>query len=216
MPVRLVTAPASEPISLAEAKAHLRLDTPLDDGYVLALIAAARSYAEEVCWRGLVTQTWELVLRGFIGEDRFELRTPHYLAPYGYVWCGNDRFTDYIELPRGHVGTLLTDAVKYIDENGTQQTLDSSVYSLDDVSVPGRLHLAPGKTWPNTRPQWDAVRIRYPVGWAANAVPAPIRQAMLLLISQMYEHRTPEVAGLLSSVQFSVDALLQPYRLVRL
>jgi uncharacterized phiE125 gp8 family phage protein len=116
------------------------------------------------------------------------------------------------------VRPLAADAVKYIDQNGVQQTLAPSVYTLDNVSVPARLQLAYGQAWPMTREQWDAVRIQYVVGWAnAAAVPPPIIQAMLILIAAMYEFRTPEVdARSLAKVGFSVDALLQPYRLVRL
>jgi uncharacterized phiE125 gp8 family phage protein len=54
MPVRLVTGPAEEPVTLTQAKSHLRLDTSLDDAYVASLIVAARQYIERVCWRGVV------------------------------------------------------------------------------------------------------------------------------------------------------------------
>lgn len=107
-------------------------------------------------------------------------------------------------------------SVKYLDGNGTQQTIASSDYLLDVVSVPGRVRLAYGASWPAHREQWDAVRVRYVVGWAVASVPQPIKQALLLLVSQMYEHRTPEViGGAVSPIQFAVDALLRPYRLVR-
>lgn len=217
MPIRLVTPPASEPVTLAEAKAHLRLEVALDDSYVNDLIKGARQYIEKVCWRGLMTQTWELVLPGFVGEDRFDLPRHGRAAPP----AGSDssgRFTDYIELPRGNVGTLLSDAVKYIDRDGVQQTLAPSVYTVDDVSEPGRLRLAYGQLWPTPRAQWDAVRIRYPVGWAlATDVPLPLKQSVLILIAQMYEFRTLEVtSAIIAKVGFSVDALTDLYRLVRL
>lgn len=219
MPYRVITAPDGEPISVDEAKDHLRLDTAEDDVYVSALITAARQYTEQVCWRAMLTQTLELVLPGFLGADRLELYSPQrFSPPEGYAWGFSNldrsyRFTDYIELPFGNAGTLASDAVKYIDDTGVQQTLAAATYTLDDVTAPGRLRLAYGKQWPNTRAQWDAVRITYPVGWAVGAVPSPLKQAMLLLISQMYEHRTPEVAGIISPVQFTYDTLLGPYRL---
>lgn len=224
MPARLITPPVSEPLSLADAKAHLRLDTALDDAYVNALIVAARQYTEEVCWRGIVAQTWELVLPGFVGDDRFELgerARRHFYLPVGYEWSNADRayrFLPYMELERGQLTTsLASDAVKYIDQNGVQQTLAQSVYVVDNVHVPARLQLAYGQSWPLTRDQWDAVRVQYQVGWAdADSVPLPLKQAMLLLISQLYEHRTPEVAGIITPVQFAYDALIAPYRLNRI
>jgi len=221
VPVRLVTPPSGEPITLAEAKAHLRLETALDDSYVTNLITAARAYVEQVCWRGVLAQTWELILPGFLGEDRFDLgeRDRRYFSlPVGYEWSNADRayrFLSYIELDRGETSSLVW--VKYIDPNGTQQTLDPSVTTLDNVTAPARLRLAYGQAWPITRDQWDAVRIQYVVGWAdAASVPLPVKQAMLLIISQLYEFRTPEVAAVLTQVQqLSVDALLAPYRLAR-
>ena len=189
MRLRVVTPPASEPVTLAEAKAHLRLEGTEDDTYVSALIQAARQHVEEVCWRGVVTQTWEAVLE-----------------------CFPD--TDAVELRGGNLASITS--VTYVDGDGTSQTLSASVYGADTVSVPGRLVLAYNETWPSTREQWDAVRVRYVVGWAAADVPAPIKQAMLLLVSQMYEHRTPEVmGGTPGKVDFAVDALLSPYRLVQ-
>ena len=222
MPAHLITPPDGEPITLAQAKAHLRVDNALDDTYINALITAARQYVEEVCWRGVLLQTWELVLPSFGGADRFELgersRRHLFLLPAGYMWFNGDRsqrFRPFIELERGQLAAALaSDAVKYIDNNGVQQTLDPSIYTVDDVHKPARLQLAYQQVWPQTRDQWDAVRIQYQVGWATAAdVPMPLIQAMLLLISQMYEHRTPEVAGVITAVQFSIDALMNPYRL---
>lgn len=188
MILRRVTDAASEPVTYTEAKAHLRLEHDLDQTYVETLIKAARKHAEAHCWRGFVTQTWELVLEDFTDEP--------------------------IILPKGRVASITT--VKYIDSNGTEQTLASSVYDLDDDSEPSRLLTAYGQSWPSTRDQWDAVRIRYVVGVAAAAVDETIKQAILLLVSQMYEHRTPEITGtIISKVAFAVEALLAPNRLAR-
>jgi uncharacterized phiE125 gp8 family phage protein len=186
---RLVTPPAEEPVSLAEAKEHLRLEGTEDDTYVSALIQAARQHVEEVCWRGLVMQMREIVL---------------------------DRFPDCAEmdLPGGNLGAITS--VTYVDAAGAEQTLDPSVYEADTGSVPGRLLLAYGQSWPSARCQWNAVRVRYTVGWAVADVPAPIKHALLLLIAHLYEQRAPEVTGAaIGKVEFAVDALLEPYRLVR-
>src|SRR5262249_39302763 len=157
---RLITPPTGEPLTLAEAKAHLRLDVADDDTYVNTLITAARQYTEEVCWRGILAQTWELVLPGFLGEDRFELgerSRRHFYLPVGYEWSNADRayrFLPYMELERGQLTTsLASNAVTYIDPNGVQQMLSSSVYVVDNVHVPARLQLGFGQSWPITRDQ---------------------------------------------------------------
>lgn len=228
MPVQLITPPAAEPVTLVEAKAHLRLDTALDDSYVSSLITMARQYIEEVCWRGLVTQTWELVLDGFQGEDTLELgaRGRRVVGPAGTGFTELPRgnlstsgFLPYIVLPKGNLQTV--NSVKYYDSSGTLQALASTEYAVDSVDTPGKLRLAYGKVWPSTQcPRWDAVRIQYDVGWDFTATvwegPAALRQAIMLLVSQLYEHRSPEVVARgITQIQFSADALIAPYRLNR-
>jgi uncharacterized phiE125 gp8 family phage protein len=189
MRLRVVTPPVAEPVTLSEAKDHLRLEGVEDDGYVTTLVQAARQHVEEVCWRGVVAQTWEAVLERF--PDCSEM-----------------------ELPGGNLGSIVS--ITYVDAEGASRTLDPATYEADAVSVPGRLILAYGKCWPSTRCQWNAVRVRYTVGWEVAEVPAPIRQAMLLLVAHLYEQRTPEITGTtVAKVAFAVDALLGPYRLVR-
>ncbi len=219
MTAQLITPPAAEPVTLAEAKTHLRLETALDDAYVTALITTARKYIEEVCWRGLVTQTWELVLESFQGEDTLELgsrgrRLGSGQSAFNELPRGNlssSGFLPYIVLPKGNLGTVTS--IKYIDENAVEQTLSNAVYAVDVVDTPGRVSLVDGQFWPATLwPRWDAVRIRYTVGWAVTASvwagPEPIKHAILLAISQLYEHRS------LADLD-AVDALLSPYRLNR-
>lgn len=231
MPARLITPAAAEPVSIDEAKKQLRLETPLDDGEVTRLIIAARQYVEQICWRGLLEQTWELVGDGFNIDDPRELST--WSNEHGYL--SRRRRRDFslsrpIELPMGHLATLVDAApavlsVKYIDVDGVQRTLDPSLYTVDNVTAPGRILPAFGQTWPLTRDQWDALRVQYVVGWRLDAptpdlapavIPEALKQAVLLLISQMYEHRTPEVLGVMpASMKFSFDALVAPYRLNR-
>ena len=57
--------------------------------------------------------------------------------------------------------------------------------------------------------------ITFTAGYGAPTdVPAAIRQAMLLLVTQWYEHR--QVTGTASALPFAVEALLAPYRRIRL
>ncbi len=222
MRARLVTPPTGEPVTLAEAKAHLRLETAEDDPYVQALITAARLHIEEYCWRGLLQQKWELVLEGFHMPDhrelprRAHLTYQHHSTPFLNPWFKRE---DAIELPKGQLATL-TDhtspvtSVVYIDPGGAQQTLDPSLYQVDDVYVPGHIRTPFGIDWPLTRFQWDAVKIQYVVGWALADLPMPIKQALLLLVAQWYEFRTPQVLDRrVENMGFAVKALLETYRL---
>jgi len=182
----LTTPPTAEPITLAEAKAHLRVDITDDDTLITALIVAAREYAEGVTRRPLVTQTWDLFL---------------------------DQFSDEIDLAPN---LQSVEHLKYIDGDGNKQTLDSGEYDLDIVRQPGQLLLGYGKGWPSIRSVRNAVEIRYVAGYGEAAdVPQEIKQAMLMHIGHLYRHRESVVIGTISSeVPTATDSLLWPYRVL--
>lgn len=195
MPFVLITPPTTEPLSLEEAKLHLRLEEPVleaENVYVGGLVAAARRHVEKVTGRALVTQTWEAV------EDGFP--------------CAE------LRLAKGELQSVTS--VKYLDAAGAEQTLDAAAYQVDAVRRPGRLGgrvvLAPGAAWPATAAgRINAVRVRFVAGYgAASAVPDDIKQAMRLLIGHLYEHREEEITGTITS-RFAIakDALLTPYML---
>lgn len=106
-------------------------------------------------------------------------------------------------------------ALTYIDENEVEQTLSASYYDVDAVSIPARVRLADGYSWPTTFDKPNVVKIRAIVGYGASAaVPECIKHWMLVKISTMYETREQYITGtILSSVpQQFIDALLDPER----
>lgn len=234
MGIRIVTPPALEPITLAEAKAHLRLEETRDDVFVQTLITAARQYIEKMCWRGLLPQVWEQELPSFRGADKLELPRSYGpgggdglagFSPGGYgILAGfnGTRFQPYIELSGGHLADTPAISVVYLDTAGATQTLAAGAYvvqGLGNDNMCGRLWLNVngGYSWPNTLDRFDAVKVTYTVGWTQLKLPRPIVQAMLLLISQMYEYRTPEITGTIATkLEWTIDVLTSPYRLLRL
>ncbi len=189
MSLQLITAPATEPVTLAEAKAHLRVTTVDDDTLITALIVAARQTAENMTDRALITQTWEKSL---------------------------DVFPEAIELPKPRIQSITS--VKYIDTAGVEQTLAGTEYLLDAASEPGWVTPAYDKAWPETRAVPNAVKVRYVAGYGATAadVPQIIRHAILLIIGELYERRENAIVGVvIGVVPFSAMALLSPYRIVR-
>lgn len=200
MSLKLITAPTAEPITVTEAKAHLRVVGTDDDTLITALIVAARQSAEHITGRALMPQTWELALDEFPNVALWSLRR---------VSDGQERMA--IKLPKPPFSSITS--VSYVDADGVTQTIASSGYQLDSHSEPARLMPAYGASWPSTRDQANAVLIRFAAGYAnAAAVPQEIKQWMLLRVGMLYENRESVAAGVtLAEVPF-VDRLLDAHK----
>ena len=190
MALKLITAPATEPVSASEAKLHMRVDTTADDTYIGTIITAARQNVEAHLRRAIISQTWEWV------ADYW---------PRGSV----------IVLPKPPL--ISVTSVKYTSDAGVEATFSSGDYIVDTDNEPGRIVLKTGKTWPSaTLQEANGVRVRYVAGWAnAAAVPAAVRQAVLLVCGSLYENREDVIVAQGVSVgklPFGVEALLAPYR----
>lgn len=179
MTLRILTEPAVEPVTLAELKAHCRVDDDItaDDAYLTALIQTARELAEHLTNRALVRQQLELSLPGF---------------PLA------------IELPMAPL--ISVESVEYIDSDGTEQTLVANTdYQLDSRREPALVLPAWNTAWPGTRTVPNAVTVTYWAGYAPDEtvsptdyranVPNAIKQWIMIRAQQMYELREPLVIG---------------------
>lgn len=203
-----VTAPAEEPLTLAEAKAHLRVDASNEDDLIAALIVAARELAETRQRRALVTQTWDLTLDRWPYGGGYYDRAIRQMGPGSPLWLPNTGQLP-IELPRPPLQSVTS--IAYVDPEGNSQTLDPSAYVVS-TGTPGRIAPAYGLTWPSIRNQIDAVTIRYVAGYgAASAVPKATKQAILLLVGHLYENREAvavNVGANILELPMGVEALL--------
>ena len=169
--VKIATAAADTPVTLTEAKAHLRYDLTTEDTLITTLIKVATEYAEKRLSRALITQTWDLYLEDFPAEDT-------------------------IILPFPPLQTI--SHVKYYDKNNILQTWASSNYDVDSIREPGRIvQSATGAGYPNTYDRPNAVNIRFVVGYGAAStnVPETIRAGIKLLISHLFENREGITVG---------------------
>jgi uncharacterized phiE125 gp8 family phage protein len=192
MALRLSTAPTEEPVTLAEARGHLRVpsaDTTQDALLQGILIPAAREHCESWTHRRFITQTWELTLDCFPGWQ--------------------------IELPNAPLQSV--PSITYVDAAGATQTLAGSGYQADARSEPGRLMPACGAVWPSTRGDTcNAVTITFVCGYGLAAkVPRPLKSAILLTLAHLYRNREANSDFKLHDMPFGVPELLSPYRLVR-
>ncbi len=186
MALKLFTAPAEEPITLVEAKAHLRVDGSAEDTLITSLIVAARQWCEGYQNRAYVTQTWDMVLD---------------------EWPG-DPCPDRIRIPLPPLQSVAS--VKYKGTDGIQVVMPAADYLVDLASQPGRLVLGYGKSWPTATLQpAAAIEVRFTAGYGAAAVvPETVKQAIKLLVGHLYEHREATSDDELPEVPFAVKALL--------
>jgi uncharacterized phiE125 gp8 family phage protein len=198
MSLKLITAAAAEPITLAEAKAHLRVVDNDEDLVIALLIKAARDAAETFTGRALVTQTWDLYL------DAFPAATAE------------------IKIPLPPLQSVVS--VKYDDAAGVEQTLGTGLYTVANVNDVGWV-LPKSTGWPQTIDAVNAVRIRFISGYAPDAnsppdlaanIPPSIKAAMLLIIGALYENKESVTQGVVMALPFgaSSEHLLRPYRVL--
>jgi uncharacterized phiE125 gp8 family phage protein len=208
----LVTPPASEPITRAEAKLHLRIitdpadtSTHPDDALIDALIAAARQFAEQETKRSLMTQTWKYTADAFPRGDVFQ----------SSAWLREFSIPDQaLVLEKGPVSAVAS--ITYLDMTGQPQTMASTDYTVDASSPLARITPVFGKIWPPTLPQIGAVQVQFTAGYGdASAVPSGIKAWMKLRVGALYENREEIVVGTrLTSIDLPfVDRLLDPYRI---
>ena len=179
--------PATEPLTLTEVKAHLRVDGADSDTLLTAQIQAAREHAETYLNRALITQTVQ--------------------ARYDY-------FTEDMYVPKPNLQSVTS--VKYIDTNGVEQTLNATLYKVDTFSVPGRIVPAYGEIWPSVRNEINAITIEYVAGYAdADAVPQAIKQALLLHIGHMFENREEATPVQVFVVPMGYERVVSAYKVWR-
>jgi len=176
MGLTLTSAPASEPVSTSEAKAHLRVDTPDEDTYIGTLVAAARTWVEQVTRRALITQTFTLKRDDFWRG-----------------WCS-------LHVPRPPLQSV--SSIQYVDADGNTQTWASSNYEVDTSSTPGRIVLADGVSFPTTADQVNAATVTFVAGYgAASAIPADLVHAVKLKVGSLYWNREADEIAAISLLE---------------
>lgn len=186
---------ASFPVTLEEAKAHLRLESSEEDSLVSILIQAATDWAEVFCNKKFITQTWTIK-----SDNIADLIIPGPIPS--------------IALPFGPIQSV--SQFGYTDEDGAAQTLtENSDFLVYADGVPPRLIPTPGKSWPDTATEeFETVQIEIIAGFgAASAVPAGIKQAILIMLAHYFEHRQEFLVGAnLTKIPIAAEWLLWPHR----
>lgn len=191
MALKLITAPEENPVSLIEAKAHLREIDDDNDTLIGTMVSAATKYAEKFLGRALIDQTWELNLDEFpTDEDELAIKIP--LPPL-----------------------IEVESIKYDDASGVEQTLSDTLYLVDNISQPG--WVVPVSSWPAANDALNSVRIRFRAGYlnqsvspAEENVPENLKAAILLHVGAMFAHREEVVVGQAANLlPFGARAMLE-------
>lgn len=184
MKLELKTAPSVQPITLAEAKAHLRVDTTDEDTYINTLITASTNFAEKYTYRQFITATYYQYLDSF---------------PIGKIT---------LEKPKLQSVTAIT----YTDEDGDTKSLSTDVYEVDDKATIGTIRLKDGQSYPTTKSTYNAVRIEFKAGYgdAGSDVPDLLKSTLKVMVSYLFENRnfaTPQDKDLIfpSSILLLLD-----------
>lgn len=153
--------PAAEPVTLAEAKAHLRLDHDSEDDLVAGLVRAAREDMERSAGLALIEQHWRLALDDWPHEG-----------------C--------VTIPLHPVREVLS--VTAYGPEGDASVIAPSGYQTDTASRPARLHLDGP---PGALRAMNGIEIDFVAGFgeAATDVPDLLRRAIVLLVAHWYEFR---------------------------
>ena len=203
MPMQLITPPAGEPVSLEEAKLHLRVDFDDDDALIQMLISSARQAAESITHRQFITARWRMTLDSFPGPSLMGVPAGQPFTLPGHA----------ILIPKSPVLNVV--AINYLDMASVQQTMPADHYTVDSACEPARITPVFGQIWPIALPQIGAVSVTFDAGYGdASAVPDGIKSWIKLRVASLYTYREEVVApvrGRIEALQF-VEGLLDPYK----
>lgn len=214
--MREIAPPTAEPISLDEARVHLRqkadgvaASVVDDDSWVEAKITAVRQSAEQFLGFPLSDATYVQAYDSFTTSAQPSIAS----------WWGStttEASEPYITLPRAS-GEVV--AVQYLDASNVLQTLDPAKWEFDDFG--GVVHVAAP---PAISTRASAVRVQFKGAYhpadagasppvLAAPVPEDIKHAMLLMLGHFYENRESVVVGAsVEELPMAVEHLLRPHR----
>ena len=183
---QVITPASTYPVSLTEAKSHLKVDTTADDTYITSIIKAATQLSEEYTNRFFIDTVIDQTCSDFA-----QLQT----------------------LFKSKVSAVAH--VKYYDNDNSLQTLSATIYDTQLQYEPSQIQLAENQSFPSITKRNDAVVARYTVGYgsAASDVPEIIKQAILLTIGNFYQNRNSVVIGRIATeLPMNVKWLLDTYK----
>jgi uncharacterized phiE125 gp8 family phage protein len=201
--LRVITPPASEPVSLDLARRHCRIDADYDDDLVAMYVTSARMWAESWLNRALFTQKLRYSVTWAPPPSATPL-VPQSLIVFPLNWP--PLMKRPIELPRAPAVSVEQITWGPLED---MQVADPGDYTLNLGVEPGYVAVKP-QLLPRI-PQQSMI-IDFTAGMSdadPSAIPAPIRNAILLLTAFLYEQRGDVTAAMPEAAKM----LMWPWRL---
>jgi len=189
----LQTAPSGDVVTLDAATSFCNIDDDdtaseaLLQDLIIPAVVQLLDGPDGIMNRALLRQTWDMSLHRFPSGSCLLMPLPPLVS---------------------------VTSISYIDTAGDSQTWSSSNYTVDTSREPGGIFPAFNQSWPATREQANAVTVRFVAGYLE--VPAPLRLAVLSLVSHYYQFREPTIIGtVIGEIPDHVDRMLKPWRMRR-
>lgn len=199
---------ALEPVALAEAKLHLRIDADFlrDDPLLVGLLPAARVMAETMAHESFLAATYDWFFDGFPEAANGYFNRLIRQAGPGPQWLPNG--AAILRVPKPPLVSVAS--IKYYDPAGVQQTVDPASYFVSS-GMGSRVQPLIGQVWPVLRPQIDGCVVRHTSGLAdASQVRGNVKAAIKLILGHLYEDREATVSASIGSktLALGVESLL--------
>lgn len=196
MSLRLVAEPTTDPVTLEQAKQHLNVDFDDYDELIAGYIRAAQMAITYNTGHALCPSTWDLVYDG---------------------WPTGNTPEGFIQLP---IGPLISvDSVNFVDPTSEMETtLNATEYEIDTLGFHGGVTPV-SSGWPAVMSTLNAVRVRFTAGYedtvgspSVSTVPSSLKQAVLLMVRDMYDFRGTINAAVLTKRPEALRYLTDPFQ----
>lgn len=185
---------SAEPVTLDEAKQHLRETEDVQNTLIAALISAAREHVENITGRALVRARKRMKLWDYV--DKLDIRPIPVAQVESYEYLNN----------------------QLDPESWT--TIDPSIYELQTSDQCATIYLRTDEEWPDGQSDENyPVRVTYIVGPQTLGspdvpqIPAALKHAILLLVGDMYENREAQMVNATIAQNHTLNRLITPYKL---
>ena len=212
---RIVTGPASEPVTLTELKLHLRETGSDQDDYLTDSIIAAREEIESVSGFAFIDQTWTLLLDRWPGQREAwwdGVRVGSINALYG-------GFGDLTNITPSRYPLQTVDTLTVYSDVGTSASVTvADVFDVDATSWPGRINIKRGAVWPIALRSINAIEFGYTSGFGADAdaVPEQYKRAIRSMAAWIYENRGTGCSRGDAYIDSGASSIIAKFKQVRL